>query len=81
MQEKRRFTEKEFAAALLFVGCPRTKTFQGRSFRPFPNYERFFQVPKSSKSVRRKEARERLNHIENRNIEEYRNADSVDYEE
>ena len=47
--------EKEFAAGLLLVGCTRTKTFQGLSFLPFPNYERFLQVPTSSMFIRRKE--------------------------
>ena len=27
------------------VGCTRTNTFQGLSFLPFPNYERFLQFP------------------------------------
>ena len=31
--------------------------------------------------IRRKDEEERLKHIEHRNIEEYRNADSVGYEE
>ena len=73
--------EKEFAARLLLVGCMRTKTLQGLSFLPWPNYERFLQMSKSSMFITRKEDEERLKPIEHQTVEKYRNSDSVDYEE
>ena len=37
----------EFALGLLLVGATRTKTFEGMSFDPFPNFDRFEQVNRS----------------------------------
>ena len=47
--------EKEFAAGLLLVGCMWTKTFQGLSFLPFPNYEHFpsHQCSSEERRIRR----------------------------
>ena len=59
----------------------RTKTFQGLSFLPLPNYERFLQISESPMFIRRKEDEERLKQIAHQTVEKYRNADSVDYEE
>ena len=47
--------EKEFAAGLMRIGCTKTMPFQGLSFLPFPNYERFLQVPKSPMFIKIKE--------------------------
>ena len=46
----------------------RTKTFQGLSCLPFPNYERFLQMSKSSMFIRRKEDEERLKQIEHQTV-------------
>ena len=46
-----------------------TKTFQGLSCLPFPNYERFLYISMSSMLIRRKDDEERLKQIEHQTVE------------
>ena len=63
--------DREFQAGLSLVGASRVRSFEGLSFSPFPNYDRFQQISKSDALIKRMEEEKRLKILYQKTLTKY----------
>ena len=73
--------DREFQTGLTFVGASRVKSFEGLSFKPFPNYDRFLQISSSPTLKKRMKEEERLELLHQRTLCKYHDIiqNCIDY--